>query len=148
MEMGEATYYFKADNGNLEKLTRIKAFFSEGMKAENYWQNNRDLETTGHRLQFWETFVNAFPLVSKYLDSIGLYDRDCNNDLAGHLDFGYDGEHDLENFYLTNTGEIGYSATVWHFADWNGLMNFLESEFGLTNTRWISDEYIDPFDLL
>lgn len=145
--MGEATYYFKADNGNTEKLEKIKMFFLEGMKAEEYWQNNRDLETVGKREIFWEKFSKAFPLVTKYLDSLGLYDRDCNNDLAGHLDFGYD-KHSVDDFYLNPDGEIGYYAIVWHFAEWDGLMRFLESEFEVTNARWISDEYLNPFDLL
>jgi hypothetical protein len=132
----------KANGCNEGKFELIKKFFHEGRKAEDYWQDRRDVKTG-----FWEPFEEKFPLVSKYLKSIGLHGGDHNNSLGGTLDFG--SEYDIdENFALSEDGELWYHATVWHFAEWDGLMRFLESEFGLTNARWVSDEDVNPFDLI
>jgi hypothetical protein len=72
--------------------------------------------------------------------------RDWNS-IGKHTFFGSSDDID-ENFYLSEEGELRYSARVWHFAEWDGLMKFLETEFGLKNARWISDEDVDPFDVL
>jgi hypothetical protein len=144
--MGTATYYLKANGCTKEKFEGIKAFFHEGVRAEEFWQNNRDMENQNKRENFWGTFAVHFPIVSKYLDSLGLYDRDCNNDLAGHLDFGY--HNAVDEMKCDEYGILWFNAEVWHFAEWDGLCRFLESEYGLENARWISDEYINPYDLL
>jgi hypothetical protein len=144
--MGTAGYYVKMNNGNKETMEKIRLFFLEGCEAEEYWQNNRDMNE-GKQVSFWMPFKKQFPTVSKYLKFINLLDKDCNNDLAGNLDFG--SYQDIQdNFQLKDNGEIWYYAEVWHFADWNVLIKFLEHEYGVTNARWISDEYIEPFDLL
>jgi hypothetical protein len=140
--MGEATYYLKANGCTKENFEAIKKFFHEGCKAEDYWQAHRGVKTG-----FWEPFEKKFPTVSKYLESIGMFGKDHNNLLAGHLDFGSDAEVD-DNIHLSKDRELKYSAYVWHFAEWDGLMTFLESNFGLTNARWLSDEYLDPYKQL
>ena len=145
--MGTATYYLKANNGTPEKMEQIRQFFLEGCKAEEYWQTNRDMDD-GKRVSFWMPFKKQFPVVSKYLAFIKRLDGDCNNELARVLAFG-DKEDIQENFAINvERKEICYHAEVWHFADWDVLVQFLESEYGLKNARWISDEYIKPFDLL
>lgn len=144
--MGIATYYMMADGCTKEKLDKIKAFFSEGFKAELWWQNHRDYEREEKCNQFWTEFDHKFKTVSKYLKFIGKHDGDCNNDLAGYLDFG--NEYDIEEHFECVGETLRYYAECWHFADWDPLMMFLEDEFELTNARWLSDEYINPFDLL
>jgi hypothetical protein len=146
--MGTATYYLKANNGTPEKMKQIRKFFLEGCKAEEYWQTNRDHIDDGKRVSFWMPFKKQFPTVSKYLAFIKRLDGDCNNELAGVLDFGCK-EDIQENFaFNAEREEIWYYAEVWHFADWDVLIRFLENEYGLKNVRWISDGYIEPFDLL
>jgi len=152
--LGEATYYVKAQNCTIEALENIKKFILEVSEAQDWWQDHRDMEVAGKRSTFWTEFEKKFPLTSKYLKCVKgygsdtvLFGGDCNNDLAGHLDFGDAG--DVENsLELDPDGEIRYSAEVWHFAQWDGFAKFLQSEYGLTNVRWISDEYMNPFDLL
>jgi hypothetical protein len=145
-KMGEATYYCKANGCTEEKITDIHSFFHEGAKAETYWQKRRDMEYTGAREKFWDGFKIRFPIVMEYLKFSKLAFGDCNNDLAGKLDFGHDDE--IDNSFSLRGDTMYYSAYVWHFADWNPLGKFLEHKFGLRNFRWLSDEYINPFDLL
>jgi len=148
--MGEAIYYLKADNCTEEALENIKKFIIEASEAQDYWQDNREMEIAGNRSEFWIGFGEKFPLTSKYLKQTKdgdtmLYGGDCNNDLAGYLDFG-DNEN-ADNLELCDEN-LRYHACVWHFANWNGFANFLKSEFGLKKVRWISDEYMNPFDVL
>jgi hypothetical protein len=146
--MGEATYYMKANECDYAKMTKIQEFFKEGRLTEDWWQGHRGYEDNKspemNREAFWKIFTDKFPLVTKYLKFIELYGGDCNNSLAGYLEFGRDWEID-ENFELEDN-ELRYHALVWHFADWDGLMKYLMKEFGVTNARYISDEYYDPFD--
>lgn len=151
--MGEATYYLKADNCTEEALENIKKFIIEASEAQDYWQDHRDMEIAGKREKFWLEFGEKFPLVSKYLKQTKdgdtmLYGGDCNNNLAGYMDFGNTDDGELEDNLELHDEELRYNAYVWHFADWNGFANFLKSEFGLTKVRWISDEYMNPFDVL
>ena len=147
--MGEATYYMKGFNCTEENFEKIKAFILEGTKAEDWWQEYRDCEGRGKRDEFWKHFDKKFPTIVKYLKSINLHGKDCNNDLAGYLDFGmFDSEEDIYDSVSLDGDEFRYHAYVWHFADWNGLAKFIQSEYGLRSIRWISDEYSDPFDSL
>lgn len=152
--MGEAVYYLKANGCTLKMFKKIKKFMREGSHAEDWWQHHREYERGigGNRVKFWEQFDAKFPLVSKYLKFINLHGKECNNDLAGHLDFGYwsdkKGDDSDEKNLVFEDDELRYHALVWHFADWDGLASFLTKEYGLTNVRWISDEYSDPFDSL
>jgi len=145
--MGEATYYFKAKFSSVEKAEEafpaVQAFLLEGAKAHDYWQDHRDMEKE-HRVEFWTEFKAKFPIVTKYLN--GHVDGDCNNELAGQLDFGE--PEDVENHLQVEGREIWYHATVWHFAVWGALASFLVTEFGALHMNHLSDEYIEPFDLL
>jgi hypothetical protein len=153
--MGEAVYYLKANNCTPEVLENIRVFILEGVKAQDWWQEHRDMEIHGERKKFWSEFEKKFPLISKYLSTFKGYKEkdvifggDCNNGPAGYLDFGdeEDTEHSLE--FDPSDGELRYNAMVWHFADWNGFAKFLQTEYGLKNVRWVSDEHMNPFDVL
>jgi len=152
--LGEAVYYLKANNCTSEVLENIKVFLLEGIEAQDWWQEHRDREVHDEREKFWTEFGKKFPLTSKYLHTVKGYKEkdvifggDCNNGPAGYLDFG-DVEDTECNLELLSDGELRYNAMVWHFAQWDGFAKFLQSEYGLTNARWISDEYMNPFDLL
>jgi len=152
--MGEAVYYLKANNCTPEALKNIKLFLLEAAKAEDWWQEHRDMEDHNGRAKFWSAFGKKFPLTSKYLCTVKNYDGeiifggDCNNGPAGNLGFGNeeDAEDNLE--FDSSDGELKYNAMVWHFAEWDGFAKFLQTEYGLKNVRWISDECINPFDVL
>lgn len=150
--MGESIYYLKAENCVPEALEKIRLFIIEASEAQDYWQKHRDMEVAGKRDEFWKGFKEKFPITSKYLrqtknyDDKKLYGGDCNNDLAGYLDFG--DKEDMEYNLKVCDGEMLYNAYVWHFANWDGFAKFLQSEYGLTNVRWINEEYMNPFDML
>lgn len=147
--MGEATYYAKiwferVSKDDLEqKIERLKMIFSEGSQAADYWQENRSKKPEA----FWPKFKEFFPNITRYLDMIDRVDADCNNDLAGKLDFGEPQYGDLDNFNLCfdppDNCYISYWATVWHFADWDPLFKWLTDELGGTEFNWVSDEYVD-----
>lgn len=152
--MGEAVYYLKANNCTPEAFENITLFLIESAKAEDWWQEHRDMEYHNERDKFWSEFKEKFPLTSKYLHTVKNYDGvmifggDCNNGPAGDLGFG-DGEEDIENLeFDPSDGELRYNALVWHCADWDGFAKFLKTEYGLKNVRWISEEYMNPFDVL
>jgi hypothetical protein len=146
--MGEATYYtkilFKDEKTAEEKFSGIKEFFLEGTKAYEYWQANRGKK----REDFWAEFTQKFPLTSEYLDSLSrkFIGEDNNNALAGILDFG--DEDDVEDNLKLDGNEIRYHAEVWHFADWTGFMHYIKKKFNAKACKYISDEYVNPYDCL
>lgn len=147
----------KADECTKYNFYKIEKFIHEGASAEQFWQENRGIYDKPAPSQdlFWSQFREKFPVVSKYLKFIKKYGGDFDNDLAGYLDFGT--EDDFENLefdidYIDDNyeevGQIKYSAYVWHLADWTGFMEFIQSEFKVKNARWLSEEDINPGDLL
>ncbi len=140
--MGEARYYLKAvfpTDITSEQLTTIQDFFLEGQDAEDWWQTHRFVKDQGQHNRFWYEFKQNFPLVTELIhDLIG---GDCNNDLAGRLDFG-DTEDTPPPTIGQKPNEVLYDAIVWHYADWTPLCKFLKSHFGATAAGWLSDEYI------
>jgi hypothetical protein len=142
--MGEATYYMKARFVvlNEEKKEEIKKFFIEGSRAEDFWQDNRGKEPSW----FWKEFSEKFPEVTDYLLSQDGIGNDCNNSLAGLLDFGDEDTIDSQMEFEGNI--MRYSAYVWHFANWDPLCGFLIKRFGASICDWLSDEYVNYFDLL
>lgn len=154
--MGSCVYYLKAYGCKEDDVEKIKSLLLELYEAENFWQDNRgfnDLikKSLSHK-EFWKQFDDKFPYVSKYLKFIKKFGKDYNNALAGFLDFGTD-ENVEDHLYLTsddgdNCGELRYSAEVWHMSDWTGFTKFLKKEFGLKKVNWVSEEDMNPFDLI
>lgn len=141
--MGEATYYLKAlfpEDISEELEEQITEFIKEGQTAYEWWQNHR---MCPEPQRFWDRFTVKFPVVTEYLgDLVG---GGCNNELSGMLDFGDDNE--LENIEI-NDYELIYSCTCWHFASWDRFATFLQQKFGAETVNWLSEEDIDPFELL
>jgi len=88
--MSTDIFYFKFRFGNAEKfsfqLEELKKFINEGYKAYEFWQDNRDKFKDLPR-RFWEKFEIQFPQIKEFLESIGKFGGDCNNTLAGILEF-------------------------------------------------------------
>jgi hypothetical protein len=155
--MGEAVYYakikYKSPKAAKEALPVITELFHQGVDAANYWQNNRGepgegfMGRRGGKTQnnFWKEFENKFPMVADYLKFSKKFGGDKNNALAGQLDFG---EHeDIENIRVD--GEyVLYSAEVWHFANWDPLLNYVVKTTKAIKQSWLSDEYANIFDEL
>lgn len=141
--MGEAMYYIKARFS--KELTRdqeeqLTNFIVEGQAAHDWWQDHRHCPDAG---AFWKRFAEKFPHVTVYLgDLVG---GDCNNALAGVLDFGCEDDLEaLEFDYL----EFRYHCECWHFATWDRFTEYLKTRFAATSASWLSDEDMDPFDAL
>lgn len=145
--MGSATYYLKARfvNPEADLDLKLRSFLKEGADAEEYWQSNRGMDKE-RRQEFWSGFEDRFPSVYQMLHMQKLAGGDCNNALAGKLDFG-ESESIEDNFDLQGQ-VLQFSAYVWHFADWDILCDFLKTEFGATAAEWLSDEYVCYFDML
>jgi len=139
--MGEATYYCKLKFKDEEQASinypKIKEYFAEGMEASDFWQENRGKDEE----QFWLEFEKNFPLIYRYVKEFHP-NADCNNGLSGALDFG----DEIEDLTL-NENEVWYFAYVWHFADWEPLLDFICNMVG-AEYSWLSDEYAELFDLL
>lgn len=157
--MGSCVYYLKAYGCKESDVEKIKSLLFELYEAENFWQDSRGIYEESKKLPqdvFWSEFENKFPNVSKYLKFIKKFGKDSNNALAGYLDFGTDDDIE-DSLYITSNytdksgvdyGELRYSAEVWHMSDWTGFAKFLKKEFGLKRVNWVSEEDMNPFDLI
>ena len=150
-------YYLKADECTKYNFYKIERLIQEGSKAEDFWQENRGIynKPAMSQTQFWSEFQEKFPMVSKYLMFIKKFGGDTNNELAGYLNFGREDDFENLTFDLDYTddnneevGQVKYSAYVWHLADWTGFAKFLQEECKVRNARWLSEEDIDPNDVL
>lgn len=155
------------------KMEKIADFLKEGSKSHDFWQANRWHErktsiSGDHRWRgmFWAKFSAFFPNVYRMLQEMDfellvsdlggerfgfLADGGCNNDLSGKLGFGdVDDEDETESLLIYDLDEvyIGYSAMVWHFAEWDHIFQFLCRETGGEEYNWISDEYVNYMDLV
>ena len=144
--MGSCYYYMKGNNCDESKFKKIVEFLHEGSKSEDWWQDHRDYERAGKRVEFWNEFKQNFPMVYKYLTMVGLNDKDCDNELAGMIDFG--DEEDVDHNVNLDGNEFKYCAYVWHFANWDGLCQFISGEFRMYNVRCVSEEDINPYDCI
>ena len=155
--MGEARYYtkifFDTPQDAQKAVPKIQKFFKQGFKAYDFWQKRQETE---NRDKLWNQIDKKFPEVGNYLRTVQYknfntgefeiaYGNDPDNALAGLLDFG--DKNEIELMRVVDNA-IWYSAYVWHFADWNPILNFIRKRYGALRTEWLSDEYIDPFDLL
>lgn len=138
--MGSCYYFIKARFDNAEQsLPKLRSFFEEGIKAEGWWQQHRGMEREGKRAEFWQGFKTEFPQIYDYLTRTKLADGDCNNQLAGQLDFGR--EDELDNLRMEE-GVISHTTECWHFADWDPLADYLKQKFGATHVAWINEESV------
>lgn len=141
--MGSAYYYLKATFPKPLKKKEVGAitkFFLEGSEAEYYCQQNLNLDKSPEN--FWLEFKKKFPIITLYLQSIHIFGGGTEY-LSGNINFG----SDIENLYI-NGPSLTYYAEVWHFATWDPIGNFLISHFGAINYKYLSDEYLDPIEML
>lgn len=151
--MGSAIYSMEVRFPSPETLNAalpgIKAFIREGVQAQDWWQKNRDHERDGFRGEFWNRFKTNFPQIYLYLRGSGHADGDCNNALAGVLNFGF--ASDVEDYFDLyypddeepdeSTSVFAYEMEVWHFANWDYFGNHLKRQFGAVSFIWVSDEW-------
>ena len=157
--MGEATYYckifFDTPQEAQAALPKIKKFITEGIEAEDFWHSRRDDNYDDNtRKIFWSDFEQKFPEVSNYLratiiqdgenEATPLFGGDCNNRLAGLLDFGTPGD---DEYVDIDGNAICYAAYVWHFAAWDPWLDFVQKRYGAQRYSWVSDEDANYFDL-
>ena len=138
--MGMATYYLKARFASPRSaqaaLPKLTALIDEGAEAERLW--NARPEQPGK--PFWSDFKKRYPLV---FDFLGKPTRADSHAVSYALNFGDD--------HPTPTIEgkfLFFSAYVWHFADWALLAKFVKAKLGAMGVDWISEECVDPFELL
>ena len=144
--MGEAMYYcklfYKTKWAAKDALPVVQDYFRQGAAAYEFWQTNRSQAPS----KFWPEFEKQFPEVVRYLASAELRDGDCNNKLAGMLDFG--SINDVESSFSLQGREIWYRAEVWHFANWGPMLMWICNHTEADSYGWVSDEYTEPFDLI
>lgn len=141
--MGSAYYYMKvkfpSGSAALKAKPKIDKFFTEVSEAYDYWQDNRH----GDPKPFWAGMKKKYPQTYDYLSNMGLVGKDINNGLAGLLSFGKEADK-----LRVRGDEVWYMEDTWHFADWGPLRDYLMLRFKASDAKWISDEYIEPFDLI
>ena len=128
--MGEATYYLKAycDSDEHAEMVaeQLKLLFAE--MDQIYCLNWRDAKLAAEELR------KQYPHAADFLATVDTMCRFPDVCFAeGTLDVG---------------GSIlYYYSLVSHLADWDPLAEYMQKKWGC-KVNWISDEYINPFDLL
>lgn len=140
--MGMATYYLKArfasPTAAQAALPKFTALINEGTEAEAWWRTNGEKQCDK---SFWVGFKQRFPQVYEFLGPSVRADPQRGDYV---LNFG-----DRDNPSPLVEGKLlFFSAYVWHFADWALLAQFVKSKLGALGVDWISEESVDPFDLL
>jgi hypothetical protein len=139
--MAMTTYYLKArfttPRAAVKAKSAFESFLDQGRDAESWWQSNCQRKPTAG---FWRAFRKAFPLVHDYLGSSAVN----GENLSYVLDFGNPDEAHVQ---VTRNLLLFY-AVVWHFTDWDPLVDYLKHRLGARGAAWISEETLDPFELL
>ena len=137
--MGECAYYLKAafptEAIAIKVEKKLNAFFKESMDAYTFWQASRDSEAED---SFWKVYSKKFPRMMKYLTASNIGQRG-NPDwkgLSGHADFGQD------DYVVLRQGNVlcWEASSVWHFANWQPLADFIKSEYSATKVVWATEE--------
>lgn len=144
--MGEAIYYLKAtfesEDKAKEVFPKIEKFLDDAYDLYKDWQNNRpsdEEEAKKADSLLREKYTEIFQLLN--LNYPANY---CNlNYLAGKISVPHE---ECRELYVDNN-TIKLSGEVWHFADWDNLADVFYA-YGADTVRWLSDEYIDPWQLL
>lgn len=142
--MGEATYYLKAKFTDPEQAqlaaSALEELLNDFELGYRFWQDRRTEYPT-----FWTEFQDNFPLLFNFINnhtSVNTTKYD-HNSLAGVLSYTHSDVFDL----TIDENELRYYAMVWHFADWDPLVNWLETNYQC-KADYISDEYIDYFNCI
>ncbi len=146
--MGEATYYakvyFESNDKAVSSLPKVQAFLMECVNASEWLaQNHIPTDTKPFDL---EGFAKIYPLANEFIRFVEEEKGRSGATRIGPLEDVGD-LHEIDSMGVAERC-IYYCATVWHFADWDPLMDFIVQKFGAVNGSWLSDEYMDPFDLL
>jgi len=136
--MGEAIYYakvrFESQEKAEESLPKVEAFLKRMSEAEDKWQETRDGgkdADDARRLEFPEVYL-ALKLPKP--------ENEFSNYCAGKLSSPYGQEY----WEIRTDGDcILFSGTVWHFADWEPLMDAMKQCFGAIVAGYLSDEYAE-----
>lgn len=140
--MGEARYYgrlaFETPQEAEERADQVEEFLKRVREAEDMWQEVRGGKRGDDQLR--KKFPDVFEKL-KLKRPRGNTPDYCNY-LAGELDSPF-GEDDYE--FTVNGNEVRFAGTVWHFANWESLMDALMEMTGAVKSGWVSDEYIDPW---
>jgi len=142
---------FQNDDDLKDALPFIKKFIKEGLAAYNFWQRYRDNKLYLEE-KFWKDFGENFPQIADYLKFANIYGivDEGMNKLADYIagfssDFSRDG---LLNIELIENSEIFIYGNVWHFADWDPMMQYLLIKTAAIRYEWMSNEWIEQeYDL-
>jgi len=154
--MGMANYYMKAVYPTkeiaVEKMPEVESFLFRMNECEAMWQeirSNEDFVTSDNLLR--ERFPDVFEglRVKKGVPNRDREYRKGLNYLAGLLDSPMSGL-EYEMYGCTVVGNsIRFYGEVWHFANWDGLKDYL-IRGGAQAAGWLSDENtnVNFFDLI
>lgn len=143
--MGEATYYLIAKFETEEEAelaeARARVVFDDLVEFENDWQKIRGDSERPVKERHGE-LLKEHPLVAKFIKLPDIVETDPNmNYLAGKCEMN-------EYYVMHRNGTAIYlSCTVWHIATWDNIENFF-FQLGAEEAGWLSDEYIDPFEMV
>jgi len=142
--MGEATYYgklgFDSPEAAEKALPEVERLLVLIRKAEDDWQKIRDGDRPSWKLRDNELRARnqeVFDLLQIPQPDEDKADAPLNY-LSGELDspFDYDGWEIFRDFV-----NICFKGLVWHFADWDNMLEKIAQKVGAISHGWVSDEY-------
>lgn len=143
--MGEATYDLKArvprEKALAVKTAEIRAFFTEGARAEHWRRDPRGLAPEAFR----PACKKKVPTVTESLGDLVGGDR--GHAPAGRLDVGV--EQAVDRDLLQEGDGISSSASVRHVAPWDLLAAFLKQRYRAVVVDGLSDgcaNHVDPLE--
>lgn len=140
--MGEANYFMKIrpplyyTPAEIDLMyDAVKVLMRELQGAYDYWQDNRSIGDTPTGA--WDRFAKKFPRGRELLADV----KDFRNGPSGTLTYADE--------VLLIGGVIHLRGnSLWHGTDWQPLASYIEAIWPGSKTAWVSDEYVDPFDVL
>jgi len=143
-KMGEASYYLLATFNSKEKAHKAylcaKVILKDLAEFQKDWQKIRNKKGTAK--EKFQKLLKRHPLVAKFVDLPEPPENDpAMNFLAGHCEITKEMELRYEG------KQIKLFDVVWHCADWDNIGR-LFYKLGASRVAWVSEEAIDPFELL
>jgi len=127
--MGESEFYFKAvfetEEEAKKNLPLIKEYLKQQTQAQEEWQEIRSNNRKGTPKERYNYLKNKYKLAFLTIPEFNKIDESMNELAELLMDFKIDKKGELQEGDIFREHNIIYvRAIVWHFSDWQPLVDF------------------------
>lgn len=137
--MGEATYTATFTYQDQEKTNEgymiIRNIVKKGKKAQKWYTKHRDEPEA----IFWPKFIKKFTEISKIYN---IYSGKTN-DIYGCLQFTDMNGLRTDECLTIEGNKVILEMSLWHFADWTPLINYIIEKTQPNNTQATQSEFLE-----